>query len=1079
MSAINGSNNQCLLIYTNVEDNMFNTERLEEHEEFLRQVYTVDTIRSGTIEHAYQEAVHLKRQFHLIEIAAHGHQRGIDLGEDQVIVNGPHEETLKKLINMLDDHGVIILQSCRTGAPQDGAPCFAEYIAHLASRTVRVIANTGYQFGFEFRSLYPVSVRFTHNGCDQTACIQKRPDGEVLRIHTETLDHFQRKLRESTDLEIAHQIAAGFGEEELINRLSQVGNALEETLFSDTEWFHLFQDQPQLIKQNLLKLAALNRYGTLISHLDQQTRDQALIALVGSPLELDYSYSHLTGYLRCCFEVEGKVPPFLHDENFSVALEACIDYYRHHLLNILENFTIDRCFVADTEWENILERLNRYKHELHGDDSSEIFIAPEDKDGRISIENNAVSFGFKTSCPFFHIGRNILALAAAERFKEIFIFLDNGRLLHENPAGMSFVRLTGMIAHPAELPFKRALEGVSSVPNSVKQSFRNLKRGSIDEYRFFQNGLDCTCLNQLCTSISEFWKKTNEAKSYQTMQDFITQAVLAFQSSILEKLKLRDIPREYSEAGYSDYHRLAVVENFLEFVPFHFDLDNLPFEYRVRQAKELATETLGLYSQEELETQLKTAKLRLYLLGANIPEYRKMWRGIYQNLKLNVNQPIGSADTFTYPLHIAAKHEDQKLITLLMELGAIVDLTDHLGNVARQYALDQSFIPSDSRSQLSVLETPNVTPIIRDYLRLRIATGSWNVKIQIGQGPRQTLLQYTWEHFLHYGTEQEKIAAKMVFERLAFDGKTPGTYEHFGGSKQKMNQLLSKTHVCIRKFSSVIDQFQRRNNRTPSFIECLKWDPWLLNFWLPLTNLLKSSHLTTEESTHILYLSGKHQIAVQELLFEVKTGRMPYSLLFLYPLLNKNPNYLEVIAKQNHRLSKNGLAYVIARTFYRLAVLHENHRPFVEEMSKQITQYIFSDLSMGTEAVATFLTIEKYSTSMKCSPKDLLRRQLSRNQILSLFVRGKTRQLMPCYFKKLLECDFHTDSLTISDERLFMILPGCTPFEEAYLQWLDSMEEDERNTFFKVNEAIFANTTNGLNLEAKKRFFSEILKDRK
>ena len=141
MSAINSLGNHCLVIYTNIEDEAFNDELLYEHTTLLEKAYKVDTVRLGSLISAYSKAIDLSKSFDVIEIATHGNSKSIDLGSEKVEVNGRLRITLQKLINLLNEHGILLLHCCLAGAETSDGLCFGEYAASLSEKPIRVIAK--------------------------------------------------------------------------------------------------------------------------------------------------------------------------------------------------------------------------------------------------------------------------------------------------------------------------------------------------------------------------------------------------------------------------------------------------------------------------------------------------------------------------------------------------------------------------------------------------------------------------------------------------------------------------------------------------------------------------------------------------------------------------------------------------------------------------------------------------------------------------------------------------------------------------------------------------------------------------
>jgi len=227
MSAISSvsssvSEQHALLIYTSTNDNTFDDGHFNDHQGLLGRAFVVESIRTGMLDKPLFQSLGSSRKYALIEIAAHGSEDSVDLGDERLTMEFSKRGKLQELVNRLNAHGVLVLQTCRSGAVVANGRCFAEYLASLSDKPIRVIANQGTSFEFEFRSLNPVDARYIHGTCDQTAWFYRRPDESVVRVDLDLVDHLQKKLVDPIDRELAYRIAAGFGEEDLIKHFKRL-----------------------------------------------------------------------------------------------------------------------------------------------------------------------------------------------------------------------------------------------------------------------------------------------------------------------------------------------------------------------------------------------------------------------------------------------------------------------------------------------------------------------------------------------------------------------------------------------------------------------------------------------------------------------------------------------------------------------------------------------------------------------------------------------------------------------------------------------------------------------------------------
>jgi len=337
MSAISSKDPHGLVIYTSINDSTFNHPHLIEHTTVLEQVYKVESKRTGIFSESLFQSSGRPQKYQLIEIAAHGGEDHVNLGNEKLTMGFAERGKLEQLVSRLKSYGVLLLQTYRSGAEVSNGRCFAEYLASLSKKPIRVIANQGTFLDFEFKRLNPLEVRFMHHHCDQTACFYRRPDGKVVRVNLGVVDRLQEKLNDPIDLEMAYRLAAGFGDQELIQRFKNLSFTIHE--FKGTRWDPLFQSASSEFLPNLLKLAVLDRYGAVLQYLDIDSRRKAMIALFGSCPDLEINMRTFPEYLLRCLEIEGAFPQALTFIDFGDVVGGCKEHYAHDLQLLQENMS--------------------------------------------------------------------------------------------------------------------------------------------------------------------------------------------------------------------------------------------------------------------------------------------------------------------------------------------------------------------------------------------------------------------------------------------------------------------------------------------------------------------------------------------------------------------------------------------------------------------------------------------------------------------------------------------------------------------------------------------------------------------
>ena len=406
----------------------------------------------------------------------------------------------------------------------------------------------------------------------------------------------QKKLIDGEDKQIAYQIAAGFGEEELLTRFKNLRLSSNIDHFKNTVWNDLLEFTSGNMQTNLINLANLDRYGEILHQLDTQSRQQACIALFGCCLREGINYLTLPEYLRCCFAMKSRIPYVFSRRDFARALENCTNFIQPKLEDILSKFSIDQSFVAGSIWETMLDRLSAIGDKFGKLPEDRHEITRDDKSKDLERTENGVALTTQFTTTYRKIGKNILALAAAETYKGLFLHLDNRKKLLDNPAAKAFTKLTGLIFHPEELPFSIALEGNSAIFETVENLFHTVEPYSSKEIKFFR-ALNCVCLNQLYSNISKLASPKKKIGLTRSLPEFYSYTISKFWKHQLRVLNLEEIPADYSNPMYRKFHEQTTVEVFLEYLHTNFETNCLLFAHDLNEMARLAQE-LGLLEKE-------------------------------------------------------------------------------------------------------------------------------------------------------------------------------------------------------------------------------------------------------------------------------------------------------------------------------------------------------------------------------------------------------------------------------------------------------------------------------------------------
>ena len=826
-----------LLIYTSANDKTFDDDHFADHRELLGRAFAAESIRTGTLDESFLQSLESSHKFAVIEIAAHGGEDHIDLGDERLTMGSSKREKLRELVNRLNAHGVLILQTCRSGAVVANGRCFAEYLASLSDKPIRVIANQGTSFKLEFKRSNPVDVRYVNEDCDQTAWFYRCPDGRVVRMDLDLVDHLQKKLVDPADRELANHIAAGFGVDDFVKRFSELKLSIDD--FKETRWRSLFERAHKGIVPNLLKLAILDRYGAILQHLDEDHRRKAMIALFGDFPDLAINMETFPEYLLCCLEIEGAFPDVLQVRDFRVVVGGCNEHYADDLMMLLEDLTIAVSFVQGTEWEIYLERLDHHKAELGGADLDDFVISPDQKQGEVIGNEGEIVFGLVPDSDYQKCRRNLLALAAAERFKGLLIHLDNGNSVLDNPAGIAFSKMTGWMAHPEELPFARSLgSGTTCVFDLVQRAFSTVDRGSKEECRLFRDRMSKLCLNYLYKEVSEYLQGARQLNHY-SFDDLIAMTACVLKEDALEEVGLNEIPTRYSEKGFVTYHCETTVERFVDTYKKLASEKGVSVR-NVDSKVEQAAIDLGYLKSDELLRFFWEEKLKDHLSCSEKSVYREMLRLIVRVNTVEVNRCLVEFRGAPTPLHVAAEYQDQKLISLLINLGACVDEVDGNGFVPRHYAQRCSFIPSERAVLMTKVETLGDNATFDDLLNLRKAVGTYDVYLTI-KGTKKLLLEHIWDFFFINRPEEEIQAAKMLQEHIRIRD-----LRRIKESDKRGDRIILHMKACIKTLATHIVQDPENFERVPIVRQCLGFYGALINRLLNDCRVDLSGHMQTQ-----------------------------------------------------------------------------------------------------------------------------------------------------------------------------------------------------------------------------------------
>jgi len=790
-------------------------------------VFKVESTRTGMLDKPLFQSLGSSRRFAVIEIASHGGEDHIDLGDERLTMELSKRGKLRELVQRLNAHGVLVLQTCRSGAVVSNGKCFAEYLAQLSDKPIRVIANQGRSFKLEFRRSNPVDVRYVNEGCEQTAWFYRRPDGSVVRMDLEHVDRLQKKLVDPIDHEFAYRIAAGFGADDFIKRLSELKLSIDD--FKETRWYPLFEGASDAVRGNLLKLAILDRYGAILQHLDVDHRIIAMTALFGECPDLSINMETFPEYLLCCLEIEGAYPEVLQQEDFGVVVGGCKEHYAHDLRTLLENMTIDVSTFQGPVWESYFERLAHHKDKLGGADHDEPRITPDHKRGEVVEKEGVIRFGNGSSSAYKRCQRNLLALAAVERYKGLFIHLDNGMHLLDNPAGKAFCKKTGWIAHPRELPFARSLSrGTTSVFALIERAFQQVDRGSVEEFRLLRGPISSTCMNKLYSDVSNFLHEFQLVETIGSFDDLIAYTARVLRQEALYILNLNEVPARYYQNGFVAYHKKITVEEFIWRFRCIETETGLSEGFEESRIEEAAIEW-GYLRMSDLRQFFMEEQLKDYLLQSPLREYHIIARKIIRYNGVEVNQKIDEIKGSPTPLHVAAKEKDWNLIALLLSLGARVDELDDDGFTPRHYAKKRCFVLPAGRIPNSRLKMLGDNATFKDLLNFRKAVGTYDLYWSL-KGRKRPLFVHLWESLFINRPEEEITAAEMLRCRVRVNGKM--LYSLGKGIKEiRMNRIIRFTNACIELLSEQIRQ-------DPDQIEDRPIVKQALEFYVPLINHL-------------------------------------------------------------------------------------------------------------------------------------------------------------------------------------------------------------------------------------------------
>jgi len=937
--------------------------------------------------------------------------------------------------------------------------CFAEYLASLSGKPIRVIANQGTSFKLEFRRSNPVDVRYINGTCDQTAWFYRRPDESVVRMDLDLVDHLQKKLVDPIDRELAYRIAAGFGEEDLIKHFKRL--CLLRSDFKETRWYPLLKVSSGPTRGNLLKFAILDRYGSILQYLDIDSRIEAMTILFGSCPDLSINMETFPEYILCCLEIEELFPIYLLHSNFRTVVNGCNEYYSQKLTASLEMMTIDASFVEGTEWEEYLERLSLHKAVLGGGDCQDPGISLAQKMGEVVKRNNDIIFGSEPVSPYHKCRRNLLALAAAERYRALFVHLDNGKHILENPAGKAFSKMTGWLVHPKELPFTCSLSReTTSVFALVEKAFEKIDRGTEKESDFFRYSISKSCLNFLYKEVSDFL----QPPVIKTFDDLIVHTGMTFKSKVLKKLNIENEPTEYNQKGFKEYHQMMTVENFI--VAFFknqkkFGVIKTFEESRVKRE----AVDLGYLKKSELKKFFREAKLKDYLSHSNKEDYRRLAEIIIGRFSVFINQSVVVNEKMTTPLHIAAKNKDAFLVRCLIKLGAYVDTVDSDGFTARHYARDLDFLPRGINEPKSILQGRGKSIDLQDILTCRAAYGTFNFVITLC-GIKKSLFSHAWD-FFSINQPAPKIAASEILKKRVglnfeqFDLSSSGRKVN-----ERMDHIIEQMDRCIVLLAEFIEEHPGNDDDTMIRM-CLERSAEFSRHWNELekvVDFLRMSEL--EEMTQLIYSAEVH-LSHSEMLERLISKQCRLSILLLYSYFSEDPDYIGLFNRCFSSISHDSLMLLIGKAFTRIDLLHEHHEDLADKIAGGVLECVLNRIDGGPEALATFIVERKYSQLYHYQTRRNLFGRLDRNQKMFIYVKGRSKQ----FYGRLVRLYLHGDGVAIEDERAFTRLAGEPPFVEAYLGWLKSLNKAKVREYVRANNDLLMET-NGT--AARNRLFSRV-----
>ena len=1060
ISSVSSSSEQhALLIYTRTNDNTFDDGHYNAHQGLLGQAFKVESIRTGMLDKPLFLSLGSSQKYALIEIAAHGSKDSVDLGDERLTMDFSKRGKLQELVNRLNAHGVLVLQTCRSGAVVANGRCFAEYLASLSDKPIRVIANQGTLFKLEFRRSNPVDVRYINGTCDQTAWFYRRPDENVVRMDLDLVDRLQKKLVDPMDRELANRIAAGFGVEDFIERFSELKLSIDD--FKETRWHPLFVGVSDAVCGNLLKLAILDRYGAILQHLDVDHRKKAMIALFGGCPDLSINMETFPEYLLCCLEIEGTFPVVMQERDFGVVVGRCDEHYAHDLPTLLENMTIDASFVQGTVWESYLERLALHKAELGGGDLEDFIISPDFKRGEVVEKEGSIFFGLVPVSAYQKCRRNLLALAAVERYCGLFIHLDNGKYILKNPAGRAFCKMTGCIVHPKELPFARSLgRGTTSVFALVEKAFEKIDRGTEKECNFFRYSICKSCLNFLYKEVSDFL----QPPLMKSFDDLIVHTGMTFKSKVLKKLNIENEPTEYNQKGFKEYHQMMTVENFIEAFFKNQKKFGLIETFEESRVKREAVD-LGYLKKSELKKFFREAKLKDYLSHSNKEDYRRLAEIIIGRFSVFINQSVVVNEKMTTPLHIAAKNKDAFLVRCLIKLGAYVDTVDSDGFTARHYARDLDFLPRGINEPKSILQGRGKSIDLQDILTCRAAYGTFNFVITLC-GIKKSLFSHAWD-FFSINQPAPKIAASEILKKRVglnfeqFDLSSSGRKVN-----ERMDHIIEQMDRCIVLLAEFIEEHPGNDDDTMIRM-CLERSAEFSRHWNELekvVDFLRMSEL--EEMTQLIYSAEVH-LSHSEMLERLISKQCRLSILLLYSYFSEDPDYIGLFNRCFSSISHDSLMLLIGKAFTRIDLLHEHHEDLADKIAGGVLECVLNRIDGGPEALATFIVERKYSQLYHYQTRRNLFGRLDRNQKMFIYVKGRSKQ----FYGRLVRLYLHGDGVAIEDERAFTRLAGEPPFVEAYLGWLKSLNKAKVREYVRANNDLLMET-NGT--AARNRLFSRV-----